>query len=272
MAEIMEVFEDIRRKTGDKGFFILIGGALLFGLYHLTKGTQAETASVTVSATYPDVDTNADVVIDTILDAIEYSDGITLEALENQESQIQDMGDSIKAELKENFKATNDYINKGFESQEKLAQTIGNDIQATVTQSAKDIIANNNKNAQTTQNVVKSTAQTTQNVVKSTAKTTQNVVKKAQTTAKKATTTAKKATAKKTTAKKSGTSYYTYKTKKGLNTGTSIVDALKATGVNSSFANRKKIAQANGIKNYTGSASQNISLLNKLKAGKLKKV
>lgn len=49
----------------------------------------------------------------------------------------------------------------------------------------------------------------------------------------------------------------------------SIVDTLKSIGVDSSFANRKKIAKANGIKLYVSSASQNITLLTKLKAGKL---
>lgn len=52
---------------------------------------------------------------------------------------------------------------------------------------------------------------------------------------------------------------------------TSIVDALKAIGVDSSFNNRKKIASKNGISNYTGTASQNTQLLNLLKKGKLKK-
>ena len=52
---------------------------------------------------------------------------------------------------------------------------------------------------------------------------------------------------------------------------TSIVDALKAIGIDSSFGNRKKIASKNGISNYSGSASQNLKLLNLLKQGKLKK-
>lgn len=50
-------------------------------------------------------------------------------------------------------------------------------------------------------------------------------------------------------------------------TGTSIVDYLKSIGQDSSFANRKKLAEANGISNYTGTASQNTQLLNKLRGG-----
>lgn len=51
----------------------------------------------------------------------------------------------------------------------------------------------------------------------------------------------------------------------------SIVDGLKSIGVDSSFSNRKKIAQANGISNYTGTASQNEKLLSLARQGKLKK-
>jgi hypothetical protein len=50
---------------------------------------------------------------------------------------------------------------------------------------------------------------------------------------------------------------------------TSIVDGLKSIGVDSSKSNRKKIAKANGISNYTGSASQNTKLLSLAKQGKL---
>lgn len=51
----------------------------------------------------------------------------------------------------------------------------------------------------------------------------------------------------------------------------SIVDALNSIKVISSYANRKKIAKANGITLYIGSASQNTKLLKLLKQGKLKK-
>lgn len=54
--------------------------------------------------------------------------------------------------------------------------------------------------------------------------------------------------------------------------GTSIVEALKTIGINSSKENRRKIAVKNGVYNYTGTAVQNNRLLSKLKAGKLKKI
>lgn len=51
----------------------------------------------------------------------------------------------------------------------------------------------------------------------------------------------------------------------------SIVTALNSLGINSAFSNRKKIASANGIKLYAGTAAQNTRLLNLLKQGKLVK-
>ena len=53
--------------------------------------------------------------------------------------------------------------------------------------------------------------------------------------------------------------------------GNSFVDALKKRGVNTSMTFRKKIAKANGIKNYSGTAKQNKKLLNLMKKGKLVK-
>ena len=52
----------------------------------------------------------------------------------------------------------------------------------------------------------------------------------------------------------------------------SIVDALNSLGIDSSMTNRKKIAAANDISGYVGSASQNTRMLELLKAGKLKKI
>lgn len=51
----------------------------------------------------------------------------------------------------------------------------------------------------------------------------------------------------------------------------SIVIALDSLLIDSTFENRKKIADANGIKNYKGTVQQNLSILELLKAGKLKK-
>ena len=49
----------------------------------------------------------------------------------------------------------------------------------------------------------------------------------------------------------------------------SIVNALNAIRVDSSMTNRQRIARANGIANYTGTAAQNTQLLNLLRQGRL---
>ena len=51
----------------------------------------------------------------------------------------------------------------------------------------------------------------------------------------------------------------------------SIVDALKSLKIDSSYKNRKVIAQNNGFLNYTGKANENLKMLALLKEGKLKK-
>ncbi|OIK11041.1 hypothetical protein BIV60_19010 [Bacillus sp. MUM 116] len=50
--------------------------------------------------------------------------------------------------------------------------------------------------------------------------------------------------------------------------GNSIVDYLKYIGEDSSFANRTNLAQQHGLKNYTGTADQNLKLLDILIGGK----
>lgn len=54
-------------------------------------------------------------------------------------------------------------------------------------------------------------------------------------------------------------------------TSPSIVTALKALKLGYSYAHRKKVAAANGISGYRGTAAQNTKMLALLKAGKLKR-
>jgi len=51
--------------------------------------------------------------------------------------------------------------------------------------------------------------------------------------------------------------------------GTSLVNALNSINVDSSFTNRQRIAAANGMTNYTGTAAQNTQMLNLLRQGRL---
>jgi hypothetical protein len=83
----------------------------------------------------------------------------------------------------------------------------------------------------------------------------------------KATSTSSSSSTSSTTTSNTSTSYF----KKYTGSSTSLVDALKAIGENSSYSYRKTIASKNGISNYSGTAAQNSSLLKLLKSGKLLK-
>ena len=254
---VSDTFDNIRDTIGDKGFYIFIGVAVIFGLYWLSKGssetsaTTDELTTVTSISSYPDAVTNANVIIDTLQNSIAYSEGIIVE-------EIQGLGDELKTEMQENFTATNDYITEGFESQKKLLEENFDNVQGSIS-NYEDSYDNILEATKQGVSAVTSVSGTLSNILKDL-----NNTKVVNSSTPKTTTT--------TTPSKSSSDTYTYKTKSGLNTATSIVDALKATGVDSSMANREKIAEANGIKNYTGTAQQNVELLNKLKSGDLKKV
>ena len=264
MAEIMEVFDDIKEKVGNKGFYILIGVAGLFGLYNLVKGSRSSDnlVPVTTVSSYPDAVTNADTIIDTIQESIDYSKNEIIES------------------MNQGFEATNNYIDEGLASQEKLMEENFDTIQGILdgytgvtplpssgTSSGSSGSSTSSSSSTSSGSSTSSSSSTSSTSKPAGATTTAPTTSTTTTTTTKPTTTTTT-----TTKKKDTTSYYTYTTKSGLNTSTSIVDALKATGADSSFSNRAKIAEANGISNYTGTASQNVTLLNKLKSGTLKKV
>lgn len=78
--------------------------------------------------------------------------------------------------------------------------------------------------------------------------------------------TKKKATQKVSSANKATSGKYYPKCNKKYAT---IYSALTSIGVNGGFSNRKKIAKANKINGYVGTATQNTRMLNLLKAGLL---
>lgn len=57
--------------------------------------------------------------------------------------------------------------------------------------------------------------------------------------------------------------------KKYTGKSVSIVDILKSLNENSSYSYRMKIANLNGISNYTGTSTQNNTLVKLIKQGKL---
>ena len=267
MGTIEEVIDDVTEVVKDNKGLVIGGVAVIVLIVLLTKNNGGNNSDseeyqlATSYSSYPDAVTNANTIIDSLQGSIDASDL------------------DMKEFMSDNFTVAKDYMTEGLdkviENNNKLqdttiqsTDTIRNDIGAVSTK------VDNVQNYLTTTVTPKvDTVQNSVNTVKNTVTNTAKSVKKVESNTnkiKKAVAPAKpKATAKTTpkTTKKASTKTI----KKTSYKGDSIVDGLKSVGVNSSYDNRKKIAQANGIKNYTGTAKQNTELLNKLKKGTLKK-
>ena len=273
MGTIEEVIEDVQEVVKDNKGLVIGGIAVIVIIVLLTKNNGGNSSDseeyqlATSYSSYPDAVTNANTIIDSLQGSIDASDL------------------DMKEFMSDNFTVAKDYMSEGIdkviETNTKLqdttiqsTDTIRNDIGAVSTK--VDNVQNyltttvtpKVDTVQKTVSTVNNTVNTVKNTVNNTAKSVKKVesntnkIKKSVSTAK-TKTTAK--TTPKTTKKKTNT------IKKTSYKGDSIVDGLKSVGVNSSYDNRKKIAKANGIKNYTGTAKQNTELLNKLKKGTLKK-
>lgn len=269
MGTIEEVIDDVTEVVKDNKGLVIGGVAVIILIVLLSKNNSGNTDSeeyqlATSYSSYPDAVTNANTIIDSLQGSIDASDL------------------DIKEFMTDNFSVAKDYMTEGIEKviennnqlQDTTIQstdTIRNDIGAVSTKvdNVQNYLTTTvTPKVDTVQKTV-STVNNTVNTVKNTVTNTAKSVKKVESNTnkiKKAVAPAKpKATAKTTSKTKSKT------IKKTNYKGDSIVDGLKSVGVNSSYDNRKKIAQANGIKNYTGTAKQNTELLNKLKKGTLKK-
>ena len=279
IEEVKDFFGDVKDKVGGKGFVAIILVLVGVFLYNLLKNENGgdDTVYYTPSgvAGYPGLEQNADVVIDTLTQNMqgyydemlnvmkehdEDSTSSILGALTDSESNIKGSIDDAKDELTENmglgfdsvhlgFETVENYINDSMSKVEDLSSKIDNiDTSPRVEYVTNYVpvyndgkIMNKLDELGTGQDKLHDKADQIIDIV--------SVKEKPEETP----------------------NVYEFKTKSGLNTNTSIVDALKATGVDSSMSNRRKIAEANGITNYNGSYSQNVQMLNKLKAGELKK-
>lgn len=272
MAEIKEVIEDVKEKVGDKGFLlIIIGIAVLFIIMLFRESSEGGNNSTYIVPTgytsYPDAVTNANVIIDEVNKNSDYNTESILDAMEDYKTSIDDQ-----------FSFTNDYMSEGFENiqsgmsglntsiggiqsdMDALQGTVGS-INSNVT-NIKDTVgkiqsgvSNMNNNLGKIESVVTSNQSLLNNlkdkIGSSNASQSSGSVSSS-----------------------NASSYYA----KSSYTGVSIVDAFKSIGIYSiggkdigDWTSRTAIAKANGIDNYTGSASQNSKLLNLLKSGKLKK-
>ena len=229
--DLSDTFEDVKKGNGKT--ILLIGGVvILFFILLRNRGTSDTSEVVYTYSSYPSAERNAEVIIDSLYDSLQYSE------------------QNIMDKIDENFVATNDYINEGLKKQEDLANKIYDETMTNF----NNLSTNISNISQKVDNVDK-----TVDKINTTVNTTSKNVSSIKETVSKSGTTSKTAVTNKNTTSYLKTSYK----------GNSIVDALKSIGVNSSYSYRQKLAKANGITNYKGTASQNTTLLNKLKQGTL---
>lgn len=283
MASIKEVIDDFKESVGDNTFmYIAIGVGALFLINFLKSdsGSGSTYVAPTSYASYPDAVTNANVIIDTLQENIEYSE-------QNIKDHIDDQITDTNTNINSQFDYLNNYMQEGLAKQEELSNKIY-DTTVNGFGEIKDQIVDVNSNIDNLTGVVNSgfssvqsaisNVQSSINNVQSSVDNVSSTVNKINTTTTATNNTVNAIKNTVTTNKSASTSTSVGTTKSNTKylstsyTGNSIVDGLKKAGVNSSYAYRSQLAKANGITNYTGSASQNTALLNKLKKGTLKSV
>lgn len=229
--DIEEVLKDVKKTVGDKGMIVILVVIVVIFVYGLVRKDSTGNSE---SNTYivPSGYTSYP-------DAVTNANVIVDEVNRNTNYNSEVLKDLISS----NFKSTNDYINNGIadirENMDKNFTDIDNDL-SDITKKVTSIGSSVGKN--------------------------QSLINKLQTTLdKKQLTTIQQSNAK---------NYYA----KTPYTGVSIVDGLKATGVYYTKDGRvddwhamKATAEANGIKNFTGTAEQNLYMLDLLKKGQLVK-
>lgn len=277
-SDIKSISSSLKKGLGKNGYALLLaGGAVVALVIILRSNKDDEIEDYTVPtgvASYPDVGENADVVISSIGSSIDYA----------QDEIIDSIGETIKDskdDIIENDNDNTDTILDAIKTTNPMYTDISSSDGGTSYQTPKELIsyktdvtpADSMAMASTIAGALSglpfgvttaiSNGKTQGKSVNSAlANGTMSAVKKKSNTNPK--------TGKKTATKTNVDNSKSTTIKKTNYKGNSIVDGLKSAGVNSSYDNRKKLAQANGIKNYTGTASQNTKLLNSLKSGTLK--
>ncbi len=240
--EIKEVGKKLNKTFEKNGSMIAVAIGLLLVVYLIISGNNTtnsddsgELVNAVAYASYPDAVTNANVIMGEV-------NNHTTNEINNLQDNLEERFDNV------------DESNQGI--LEKI-DTSTSSITEKIDTNTDSIIKSNTDNTSSIISTVNSNTNKVQTEIKNSTNNINNTVKSYQTSQSGKTSSSKKSTA----------SFY----KKTSVSNGSIVDALKKIGVNSSFSNRKKIAKANNIKNYTGSSSQNTKLVNLLKQGKLKK-
>ena len=122
MDEIIEVFDDVKKGIGKKGYYILIGAGVLVFILCLKKENNSD-SEIVVSTNYPD--TTEDLQdYETDYEQLEIL--AKLESMGEQLNITSDAQAEMQEELQKNFDATNNYIQSGIDSLTDLANKVDN--------------------------------------------------------------------------------------------------------------------------------------------------
>ena len=120
IEEVQDFVSDVKKSVGNKGFMFIVIGCLAFFVYNLLKDNDSESSyTANAYASYPDVDSNADVVIDTLGNEIRNSTNEITGSIESAQSEImvnddENTNDILNAINDSDY--TNDYVNDGISS------------------------------------------------------------------------------------------------------------------------------------------------------------
>lgn len=125
--EIKDTFADIKDKVGDNWFYIGLGVLALVFIFLASRGDEEDGNSmkaVTGITSYPDAVTNADTIIGTLQDSLDYSEGVIIDRI-----------DGLDQNIENNFTNTNGFIIEGFENMQNTIQQEFDDLQGDITDS-----------------------------------------------------------------------------------------------------------------------------------------
>lgn len=125
--EIKDTFEDIKDKVGDNWFYIGLGVLALLFIFLASRGDEEDgntMKAVTGITSYPDAVTNADEIIGTLQDSLDYSEGVIIDRIE-----------TLDKDIENNFTVNNGYIVEGFENMKDMIQQEFDDLQGDISDS-----------------------------------------------------------------------------------------------------------------------------------------
>ena len=131
IESVEDTMDGVKKVVGKNGLLFLgVGFVGLFLISYMmqSKTETEEVAVVTGIASYPDVVTNADVIIDTLENSIAYSQYVLGDSIEQSRVENADLFGGLSEQITTENNATNNYIKEGFAKQEEMAEKIGGSI------------------------------------------------------------------------------------------------------------------------------------------------